>query len=66
MFFKIIEKTKSNMERQRLNGEASNQLNAPYEFNVQELQNLSTYLREKVFEICVRSGSGHIEEVRLR
>ncbi|MEK7502090.1 MAG: 1-deoxy-D-xylulose-5-phosphate synthase N-terminal domain-containing protein [Patescibacteria group bacterium] len=48
------------MERQRLNGEASNQLNAPYEFNVQELQNLSTYLREKVFEICVRSGSGHI------
>lgn len=48
------------MERQRLNGEASNQPSAPYEFDVQELQNLSIYLREKVFEICVRSGSGHI------
>lgn len=48
------------MERQRLNSEASNQLSAPHEFNAQELQNLSIYLREKVFEICVRSGSGHI------
>ncbi|HEX6976856.1 MAG TPA: 1-deoxy-D-xylulose-5-phosphate synthase N-terminal domain-containing protein [Patescibacteria group bacterium] len=48
------------MERPRPESELVNNLKPPFDLNVEELQDLSVYLRRKVFEICVRSASGHI------